>query len=336
VVDVRRDEDGWTLRSETGEERRYRAVVCALGTNTRPRFGAIPGRFDGEQMHSAAYRTPDRFAGKDVLVLGLGTSGGEVAGEVAGVARRVLVSVRDPVFFMTRRLGGYPLDWLDVYLGGRLLPWGVRRRVLAGVSRATVGPLYRRGLPRPTRRIGDDLVAISDSFPRAVRAGLVEFRPAVSGADGREVRFADGTSAEIDVIVHCTGYDPATDFLPEEARPGRDRLHRLIAHNRAPGLFFVGLFEAHHPLLPIAKDQAAWVADVLSGRIALPSQEAREHEAAESAAQRTRDFGDRRPYIVDFARYQAALRRDRRRAGRRRGAQLASGAAASALAERQQ
>jgi hypothetical protein len=68
------------------------------------------------------------------------------------------------------------------------------------------------------------------------------------------VRFADGTVAEVDVIVHATGYHPATDFLAEEARPGPDRLHRLIAHNDAEGLFFVGLFEGHRALLPIAKD----------------------------------------------------------------------------------
>ena len=191
-------------------------------------------------------------------------------------------------------------------------------------------------MPRPTRRCGDDLIAISDSFPRAVRAGLVEFRPAVRSAEGREVRFADGTEAEVDAIVHATGYDPATGFLPEEARPAPERLHRLIAHNDAPGLFFVGLFEAHHALLPIAKDQAAWLADVLAGRIALPSPEARDREAARFVEQRRRDFGDRRPYIVDFARYQATLQRDRRRARRRGGAQLAASASAPALAERQQ
>lgn len=322
VTAVRRDGDGWALRSGEGEERRYRAVVCALGTNTRPRFGEVPGTFEGEQMHSSAYRTPDRFAGKDVLVLGLATSGAEVVGDVAGTARSVTVSVRDSVFFSTRRIARYPLDWMDTSMGGRLLPWSARRRVLAAACAPTMRVLTKGGMPRPTRRIGDDLLAISDSFPRAVRAGLVRFRPPIQSAEGREVRFADGTSAEVDVIVHATGYDPATDFLPEEARPAPERLHRLIAHNDAPGIFFAGLFEAQHALLPVARDQAAWLADVLAGRIELPVAEVRKREAARFVEQRTRDFGDRRPYIVDFARYQAVLRRDRRR-----GARLAARAA---------
>jgi hypothetical protein len=324
VTGLRSEDGGWTVSSEAGEERRYRAVVCALGTNTRPRFGTVPGSYEGEQMHSSAYRTPDRFAGKDVLILGLAPSGAEVAGDIAGTARRVVVSVRDPVWFMTRRIGGFPLDWADSPTGARLLPWSVRRRMLAAASRATVGALYAKGLPRPTRRCGDDLLAVSDSLPRAVRAGLVEFRPPIREVAGREVRFVDGTAAEFDAIVHATGYDPATGFLPEQAQPGRDRLHRLIAHNDAPGLFFVGLFEAQHALLPIAKDQAAWVADVLSGRMVLPSPEARRHEAAQFSRERLRDFGDRRPYLVDFARYQATLRRDRRRARRRDLAQHAA------------
>jgi cation diffusion facilitator CzcD-associated flavoprotein CzcO len=323
VVDVRRDDEGWTVRSEGGEERRCRAVVCALGTNTRPRFGEIPGSFEGEQLHSSTYRTPARFAGRDVLVLGLGTSGAEVAGDIAGHARSVRVAVRESVWMATRRLAGYPLDWMDTAVGGRVLPWSMRRRVLGALSWPTMRVLQSGGMPRPTRRVGDDLLAISDSFPRAVRAGLVEFRPAVQAAEGREVRFADGTTAEVDAIVHATGYDPATGFLPEEARPAPERLHRLIAHNAAPGLFFVGLFEAQHALLPIAKDQAAWLADVLSGRMELPSPEEREREAERFVERRRRDFGDRRPYIVDFARYQATLRRDRRAARRRGGARLA-------------
>ena len=36
-----------------GEERRYRAVICALGVNGRPRWASLRGDFAGEQLHSA-------------------------------------------------------------------------------------------------------------------------------------------------------------------------------------------------------------------------------------------------------------------------------------------
>src|SRR4051794_21492405 len=183
-------EGGWALTNSDGETRRYRAVVCALGTQGRPRYAEMHGEFDGEQLHSAAYRTPARFAGRDVLVIGLGTSGAEVAGELAGKARSVRVAARERLWMMTRRLGPLPLDWLDEPRAAHFLPWAMRRQTLKALGRLTMRGLHRRGLPRPTRRCGDDIVAISDTFPKAVRAGLVEFRPTVSRVDGKTVTFS--------------------------------------------------------------------------------------------------------------------------------------------------
>lgn len=164
VAAARPADDGWVLTSSSGEERHYRAIVCALGVNGRPRFAELPGEFSGEQLHSARYRTPERFAGQDVLVIGLGTSGGEVAGEVASVARSVSVSVRTPMWMLTRRLGVIPLDWFDNARAAAILPWSIRRRLIQAFCRLTTGRLHRHGLPRPTRRCGDDIVAISDTF----------------------------------------------------------------------------------------------------------------------------------------------------------------------------
>jgi dimethylaniline monooxygenase (N-oxide forming) len=312
VAGAQQDQDGWTLVSKDGERRRYRAVVCALPTSGRPRFASLPGTYDGEQLHSAAYRTPERFADKHVLILGLGTSGGEIAGEVARVARTVQVSVRSPLWMMTRRLYGVPIDWLDDPWVARVVPWSLRRAVLAGFCKATTGRLHRHGLPRPTQRCGDDIIAISDTFPRAVRSGLVRFRPAVDDTHGRHIHFVDGAAAEIDIVVHATGYEPATDFLPEHARPRADRLYRGIAHTDIDNLFFVGLFEAHRALLPIAEDQAAWVADVLAGRIRLPAKELQRQSASRSVQRQRHDFGDRREYMLDHARYRSLLQHDRR------------------------
>ncbi|MFL5780488.1 MAG: flavin-containing monooxygenase [Thermoleophilaceae bacterium] len=313
VTNARQEDDGWVLTEEGGARRRYRALVCALPTNGRPRFAELPGSFGGEQLHSAAYRTPDRFKGRSVLVLGLGTSGAEVAGELAPVARTVQVCARSPLWMMSRRLYGVPIDWLDNPHVARVMPWRVRRVALAGFCKATTGRLHRSGLPRPTRRCGDDIIAISDTFPRAVRKGLVRFRPALTRIDDRTAEFSDGTTAEVEVIVHATGYHPGGDFLPKEAQPRPNKLFRGIAHTDVEGLFFVGMMEAHRALLPIAEDQATWVADAISGELALPSREAWRELAEEAARRRRRDFGDRREFMVDHARYRAILRRDRRR-----------------------
>src|SRR3954451_7989392 len=60
VAQARAGGDSWTLVERGGEERRYRAVVCAIPSNGRPRMAGETTGFGGEQLHSAAYRTPDR------------------------------------------------------------------------------------------------------------------------------------------------------------------------------------------------------------------------------------------------------------------------------------
>jgi dimethylaniline monooxygenase (N-oxide forming) len=312
VTGAEHDGHNWVVRNERGEERRYDALVCALGVNGRPRWGDLDGEFLGEQMHSASYRTPEAFADRDVLVLGMGTSGCEVAGEAAATARSVRVAVRSPTWMMTRRMAGLPIDWLDNPVASRVLPWGLRRRMLAGLSLATTKRLRRHGVPRPTRRPGDDIVAISDTFPAAVRRGLVDIRPGVESISGNEVRFADGTTASADVIVHATGFDPPGDFLASDAQPAPQHLYRGIAHAGVPDLHFVGLIEAHRALLPIAEGQAAWSADVLAGRVTLPDSDTQAASTRKDVEGRMRAFGSRHPYLVDYARYLAKLRADRR------------------------
>ena len=302
----------WTLQSASGEEREYRALICALGVNGRPRWASLRGDFAGEQLHSAAYRTPHRFRDKDVVVVGLGTSGMEIAGEAAEHARSVAVAVRTPMWAMTRRLAGFPIDWSANPTLERVFPWSLRRRTIAGFCTVTTGGLRRHGLPRPTRRCGEDIIAISDTFPRAVRRGLIDIRPAIDRVDGNEVHFTDGSTTSADVIVHATGFEPPTEFLPHDARPDAPLYHRIV-HTAAPDLYFVGMVEAHRALLQIAEAQAVWTADVLSGRIELPAAARQIEIARQEARERSHNFGDRRPFFVDAARYIASLQRERPR-----------------------
>jgi hypothetical protein len=171
-------------------------------------------------------------------------------------------------------------------------------------------------VPRPTRRCGDDIIAISDTFPRAVRRGALTFSDGVAEADGKKVRFKDGSEGEFDVIVHATGFDPPTDFLPERAQPGRHNLYRRIRHVEAAKLYFVGLVEAVRALLPIAEAQANWTAGALAGNLALPSEESQRATAHAEGERGLKDFGPRRPFIVDWAKYKARLRRDQRQRSR--------------------
>jgi hypothetical protein len=105
-------------------------------------------------------------------------------------------------------------------------------------------------------------------------------------------------------------FGPPTEFLPDAAQPGGHNLYRRIFHVDFANLYFAGLVEAHRALLPIAEAQAGWVAAVLDGGVRLPPDEERRARGAAEGKRARSDFGDRRLFIVDWAKYKARLRRD--------------------------
>jgi cation diffusion facilitator CzcD-associated flavoprotein CzcO len=94
---------GWdvtVVHRDTGAARtgRYEAVLVASGHHWDPRYPEPPfpgaGTFTGEQIHSHHYRTPEPFAGKCVLVLGIGNSACDVAVDCSQLAERTLLAMR--------------------------------------------------------------------------------------------------------------------------------------------------------------------------------------------------------------------------------------------------
>jgi cation diffusion facilitator CzcD-associated flavoprotein CzcO len=89
---------GWRLTTSGGQIEAGQVVV-ASGHNHTPRLPDWPGQsgFTGELSHSSGYRNPTPFRGRDVLVVGAGNSGAEIAADlVEGGARKVWISIRTP------------------------------------------------------------------------------------------------------------------------------------------------------------------------------------------------------------------------------------------------
>ena len=59
--------------------------------------------FVGPILHSSLYRNPAPFAGKRVLVVGYGNSGGEIALDLSEAGVDVALSVRSPVNIVPAR-----------------------------------------------------------------------------------------------------------------------------------------------------------------------------------------------------------------------------------------
>src|SRR3954463_8272346 len=163
---------GWVLDTSGGEIEAG-SVVVATGYNNTPLMPEYPGRdgFSGDVVHASRYRNAEPYRGRDVLVVGSGNTGAEIAVDlVEGGARRVRLAVRTPPNIVRRQLLGTPNQVLAagmrrlpapllgtrhqvLAVGMRRLPPRVVDTVVSGVQRVAVGDLSRHGLPRPERGV---------------------------------------------------------------------------------------------------------------------------------------------------------------------------------------
>ncbi|MGW4463884.1 flavin-containing monooxygenase [Micromonospora sp. NPDC004704] len=324
VTDVARVGEGWRVTT-TGPDGAstvdVEAVVVANGHNSRPRLPspAHPGTpaagpvQPAAQLHSHDYRDPEQLAGRRVLVVGGGNSAMDIAVDASHVAASTLLSLRRGVWIVPKHLLGRPSDTLNGALAKRL-PWRLRQRISQTVLRLSVGRPEKYGLPAPRHGFLQDHPTLSDSLLSRISHGEIGVRPAIDRLDGDRVRFTDGTTDGIDLVVWCTGYDIHLPFLdPALLGDGADRLplFRHVFHQQAPGLMFVGLTQSTGSALPVVEAQARLVAAHLAGRYALPTPAAQAADiAAELRAARDR-WGDRRPAMrIDFDAYLALAARE--------------------------
>ena len=102
--------------------------------------------FDGELLHTSAYKSPELFKGKRVLVVGAGNSGCDIAVDAVHYARSVDISVRRGYYFVPKYVFGKPADTL----GGKfkMPPW-LKQKIDSVVLQWFTGDPARFGLPKP-------------------------------------------------------------------------------------------------------------------------------------------------------------------------------------------
>jgi putative flavoprotein involved in K+ transport len=271
---VHRAVDGWRIATSRGEWRADRVVV-ATGLNRTPNLPAwaAAGSAAAPQiLHSSAYRGPAAFAGRDVLVVGTGNSGAEIATDLAaGGAARVRLAVRTGPNLLPRTLFGVPTQMTGVVFGA--LPPRAMDVVMRGMQRVLFGDVTRLGLPRPPRGLftqltRDRAVPILDvGLVAALAARRVEVVAAVRTIKGRAVQLADETEITPDAVIAATGYraDLASLFGTAVALDagGLPRLSAAAEVEGAPGLYCAGyLVSAGGVLRAIARQAEAIAAHV--------------------------------------------------------------------------
>jgi putative flavoprotein involved in K+ transport len=245
VTQLRTTAEGFEIRTQAEVFRARRAVV-ATGPFQVPFVPPAAQRLDGAvtQLHSTDYRNPQALPPGPVLVVGGGNSGFQIAEELAAT-RQVDLSIATKAPMLPQRLAGKDLFW-----------WLTRLRLMRVTTESRLG---RRLSSRPDFVIG--------SSRRRLHAAGVRFLPRVADAEGRTVRFTDGSSMDVGIVVWATGYrsDHSWIDIPGVARNGK------VIHRRGvtdvPGLYFLGLSWQHtrgSALLGFVHDDAAYLAGLIT------------------------------------------------------------------------
>jgi dimethylaniline monooxygenase (N-oxide forming) len=324
----RRDDGVWevTIAGEAAgggtETREYDAILVGNGHHWDPRWPDPPfagaDSFAGEQMHAHDYRDAGPFAGKRVVVLGVGNSGVDIACAISYVADATFLASRRGVHVLRKRLRGKPIDQS---LPPSWIPWKVKQKGFEILAKRS-GDVSELGFPEPDHKIGHAHPTLSEELYDRLADGSVVAKPNIRELAGDEVVFEDGSRERVDVVIYCTGYKVSFPFFDDDfiSAPHNDLpLYRRTMHPEIDGVYFLGLAQPLGALMPLAEEQSKWIAEYLRGEYALPS---REEVAADMAAEREAHAerfykSDRHTMEVDFDEWLAGVRKERKRGAKR-------------------
>jgi cation diffusion facilitator CzcD-associated flavoprotein CzcO len=312
-----RNEHGETSEPET---RHYEYVIVANGHHWDPRWPepSFPGAetFRGEQIHAHYYKTPEIFEDKRVLVLGIGNSACDISVESSRVAEETYLAMRRGAYIVPKYLLGVPTDHLTDSVVARM-PLKVQQLSMATMLRLAQGKVSDYGLPEPDHAVLHAHPTVSDDLLTRLGHGDITVKPNIDRFEGSKVFFEDGSAAEVDIVVYCTGYKVTFPFFDEKVVKAEDNhidLYRRVVDPEHPGLYFVGLIQPLGAIMPLAEAQAEWVGDLIGGVGELPSYDRMRAQIEEYDEElRKRYVASKRHTIqVDFHKYLAEIERERR------------------------
>jgi putative flavoprotein involved in K+ transport len=235
-----------------------RHVVVAMSSYQKPVAPAFAKELDPAivQIHSVDYRNPSQLPPGDVLIVGAGNSGAEIAVDLVRSGRRVQVSGRD--------VGQVPFPVRSTLVRRLILP--ILFRLIFHRLLTVDTPLGRKVRPK---LISGGMPLIRTRSQDLAAAGVTRV-PRVAGVrDGRPM-LDDGTVLDVVGVVWCTGFDMGQSWiqLPVFDEQGEPKQVRGVVPEE-PGLYFVGphfLYSASSTMIHGIGRDASRVAETIARR----------------------------------------------------------------------
>ncbi|KAB8139138.1 SidA/IucD/PvdA family monooxygenase [Gracilibacillus oryzae] len=221
VTSVRKKNNTFHISTEHME---YKAenIIIATGPFQKQRIPAFANKLSKEivQLHSSEYRNPSQLKEGNVLVVGGGNSGSQIAVEVSQEKKTYLST-------------GKRLTFLPLTIKNKSIFWWFDK---VGVLKATSNSFYGKLI----QKRGDPIFGLELKY--AIRNGdVVITNRSIDGKENKVI-FQDNTFLDVHNIIWATGFESnyswldISGVLDEKGKP---------VHNRGitniEGLYFLGL-----------------------------------------------------------------------------------------------
>ncbi len=248
VLSAQRQDNFWETRTTSATYRSANLVV-ATGNNQQANIPKWKGQegFPGEIFHCIDYKSGRPFKGQNVLVVGIGNSGSEIALDLYEHGARVSVCVKGPVNILPREILGIPV--LRTVSRLTEMPLAFSDYLRSVLFKLVCYNLPQRGIVRPsydpitqTNRFGK-LPSIDNGTIAKIKSGEITIYPGIAAFHKKEIHFKNGDRDQFDTVFLATGYQPRLDtFLKVD--PGLLNNHggprRRLCISEVPGLCFCG------------------------------------------------------------------------------------------------
>ncbi|OAA66506.1 Flavin monooxygenase-like protein [Niveomyces insectorum RCEF 264] len=261
--------DKWTVEYASTEDavsqtQDFDKLVMATGINQSPHIPKIEGidSFAGTVLHSQAFKRPEDFTGKTVVVVGIGNTAADTAVALIGHAKKIYISHRHGAYILPRKRNGRSIDHNLSY---RLFTvQGVLERLAPSLSEKLlnkfIAKLQNEAFPAicqpqgakwhlwPPVSIRQSVPTVTDELVPALEQGRIESVAGIKSVGKHTVHLDDdddddnddGTAAtldDVDTIIFCTGYisDLGTALLEPHVNPVRNTSPAWLAATGSRG-----------------------------------------------------------------------------------------------------
>ncbi len=241
-------QDFWELESGHSHYKTSQLVI-ATGYNRVPYCPSWSGQglYKGIVLHSTKYKRGDVFKGQNVLVVGFGNSGGEIAIDLYEQGAKPSMSVRGPINVIPRDLLGIPIQ--AIAIAQSPFPATLVDRINSPIIKAVKGDLRHYGLNKADSgsmaqiKIKKRIPLIDVGTVDLIKKGKICIYPGIDSFEKDAVIFTDGRKCFFDSIILATGYQARVNaFLPNLDGVFDEKGQPLISGSESAmlGLYFCG------------------------------------------------------------------------------------------------